>query len=187
MIQRLSGQLPTWARSSHPVLRYELGKVQRPSRRVRLLRAFSVVMLGLLLVVGGYLAATGLLARPAGQSLTEIANAILFWPLLVIQVILRIGALMLTSSAVSDEVRRQNWDNLRATTAGAELALRARWAVVFYRLRGLLGLVLALRVVLIFGILYDLTAFQGRYLDLLINGIVPEVPLVAGVLLLSLL
>jgi hypothetical protein len=131
MIQRLSGQLPTWARPSHPVLRYELGKVQRASRRVRLLRAFGVVMLGLLLVVGGYLAATGLLARPAGQSLTEIANAILFWPLLVIQVILRIGALMFTSNAVSDEVRRQNWDNLRATTAGAELALRARWAVVF--------------------------------------------------------
>src|SRR5215212_9354967 len=101
MIHRLSGQLPTWARPSHPVLRYELGKMQRPSRRVRLLRAFGVVMLGIILVAGGYLAATGLLARPAGQSLTEIANAVVFWPLLVLQVLLRIASLTLTSNAVS--------------------------------------------------------------------------------------
>jgi hypothetical protein len=47
--------------------------------------------------------------------------------------------------------------------------------------------VLVLRLLLIIGILYDLTAFQGRYLDLLINGIVPDVPLAVGVLLLSLL
>jgi hypothetical protein len=33
--------------------------------------------------------------------------------------------------------------------------------------------------------LWELTAFQGRYLDLLINGIVPDVPLVAAVLLVS--
>lgn len=187
MIRRLSGQLPVWARSTHPVLRYELGKSPRPPLRVRLLRALGVVLLGIVLIVGGYLAATGFLTRAAGQSLTETVNAIVFWPLLVIQVLARIGALTLTSNAVSEEMRRQNWDNLRATPVGADLVLRARWALVFYRMRGVLGLILGLRVLLIVGILYDLTAFQGRYLDLLINGIIPEVPLVAGVLLLSLL
>jgi hypothetical protein len=187
MIRRLSAQLPIWARTTHPVLRYELGKVRPPSQRARFGRALVVVLVALLLGGGGYLIATGLLTHPAGTSLTETVNAIVFWPLLVIQFIARIAALTLTSNAVSDEVRRQNWDNLRATSLGAELALRARWASVFYRLRGILGIILLLRVILIFGILYDLTAFQGRYLDLLINGILPEVPLVAGVLLLSLL
>src|SRR3990170_5176382 len=139
MIQRLSGQLPSWARLTHPVLRYEIGKVQPPPRRVRLLRALGVVLLGMVLIVAGYLIATNLLTRPAGPSLTESINAVIFWPLLSIQLIARIAALSLTANAVQDEVRRQNWDNLRATSLGAELALRARWASVFYRLRGLLG------------------------------------------------
>ncbi len=187
MMRYFAGQLPTWARPSHPVLRYELGKAQRPRLRVRLLRALGVVLLGVLLVLGGYLIATGFLSHPAGQSATESINAIVFWPLLVVQVLTRVLAVGLTSNAVGDEVRRQNWDNLRATPAGAELALRARWAGVFYRLRGLLGLILIVRVVLIGGILYDLTAFQGRYLDLLLNGVQPEISLAIAILLVSLL
>jgi hypothetical protein len=186
MIQRFAGQLPTWARPGHPVLRYELGKIQRPPARVRYVRALMVVLLGLLLVAGGYIAATSFLTQPAGQSLTESLNAIVFWPLLIVQIIAGFAALALTANAVSDEMRRQNWDNLRATTAGAELAMRARWASVFYRIRGLLAVILLIRLVLIGGILYDLTAFQGRYLDLLINGLTPEIPLAVAVLLLSL-
>jgi hypothetical protein len=43
---------------------------------------------------------------------------------------------------------------------------------------------MAIRLVLIVGILIDLTAFQGRYIDLLINGVVPDVsPVVAALLL----
>ena len=42
-----------------------------------------------------------------------------------------------------------------------------------------------MRALLIGLMLWELTAFQGRYLDLLINGIVPDVPLVAAVLLVS--
>lgn len=186
MITRLSGQLPVWARPGHPVLRYELGKIQRPPLRVRLLRAFLIVLLGFILAGGGYFVATNFLTQPAGQSLTESANAIVYWPMLVVQVLAGFSALALTAGTVSEEIRRQNWDNLRATTAGAELTLRARWASVFYRIRGLLIIVIGVRVVLIAGILYDLTAFQGRYLDLLINGIQPDIPLAVGVLLLSL-
>ncbi len=187
MLQRLTRQLPLWARPEHPVLRYELGKVQRAPRRVRLLRALGIILLALALVVGSYVVATGFLTRPLGQSLTESLSAIVLYPLLILQVITRVAAVGLTANVVSEEARRQNWDNIRATPTGAELALRASWAAVFYRLRALLGIILVVRIILIFGILYDLTAFQGRYLDLLINGILPEVPLVAGVLLLSLL
>jgi hypothetical protein len=186
MIQRLSAQLPLWMQSRHPVLRYELGKAQRVSRRTRLFRLFVVALVAALLMISGYIIATGFNSRPAGQSLTESINAVIFWPTLVLQVILGILAFALTGNAVDEEIRRNNWDNLRATIRGAELSLRTRWAAVFYRLRGLLGLVLLVRVVLIFGILYDLTAFQGRYLDLLMNGVTPRVPLVGSILLVSL-
>ncbi|MBZ0302623.1 MAG: hypothetical protein K8J31_22960, partial [Anaerolineae bacterium] len=67
----------------------------------------------------------------------------------------------------------------------AELTMRTRWSAVFYRVRGLLGVILFIRALLIVGILIDLTAFQGRYLDLLINGIVPDVPLPVAALLLA--
>lgn len=185
LLRRLVIQLPDWARPEHPILRYELTRTgsRKLPRRTRYFRAFGVVMLGLALVAAGYLIATNLLRQPAGQNLTEEVLAVLFWPLLALQVLLRILTIVLTGGAISEEKRRQAWDNLRATESGAELAIRTRWASVFYRLRGLIGVIIAARVLLIFGILWDLTAFQGRYLDLMINGIVPEVGLpVAAVL-----
>ncbi len=186
MIRRLTGQFPAWARADHPVLRYELGKARPTSTRVRWLRVVIVVLLALLFLAGGYIIATGSLQHPPGQSLTENVHAVIYWPLLVLQLVTGILAMTLTASAVGDEMRRQHWDSLRATAHGAELALRARWAAAFYRLRPALIAIIALRLLLVFGILYDLTAFQGRYLDLLLNGITPDVPLALGVLLLSL-
>ncbi len=185
MIRRFTAQLPTWARSDHPVLRYELTRIpRRISRRARYLRGLGVVIVALILILGGYLAATGLLQHPPGQNLTESAIAVVFWPTLAVQVLMRIGAITMTTNTVTEEIRRQTWDNLRATESGAALALRARWASVFYRLRPILTIVVLVRVVLIAGILYDLTAFQGRYLDLLINGVVPDTsPAVAALLL----
>jgi hypothetical protein len=187
MLQRVTGQFPAWARRDHPVLRYELGRRPPLSRRARLLRAFiNVVIVGVLVLVG-VLVATNLGTQPAGQNPTETLNAVLYIPLLVIQAILRVAAVAQTSGAVGEERRRQNWDNLRATPTGAELALRARWAAVFYRWRLTLALLLLARAVLIGAILWDLMAFQGRYLDLLINGITPELSLVVAVLLMSFL
>jgi hypothetical protein len=187
MMRRLTAQLPVWARPEHPVLRYEIGKGARQRAASRYLRAFGGVMLVGLLLLVGYLVATNLLRQPAGQTPTDALNAVLYFPGLALQLILSMSAVTITSSVVGDEQRRQNWDNLRATPAGAELALRARWVSVFWRMRGLLVLVTLLRIVLIVGILWDLTGFQGRYLDLLINGIVPELSLVVAVLLLSFL
>ncbi len=182
------GQLPAWARRDHPVLRQELGTTTRVSWQRRYGRALAAVVGGGVLLLIGALIATGLGQHSAGQTPTEVVNAVLFWPVLVLQVLLSIAGLASTSTFVSDEMRRQNWDNLRATELGAEISMRARWAaVVFYRLRGLLGVVLVARVILIGLMLWELTAFQGRYLDLLINGITPDVPLVAAVLLVSFL
>ncbi|MFN8449417.1 MAG: hypothetical protein U0521_12745 [Anaerolineae bacterium] len=185
MVRLFIGQLPAWARRDHPVLRHELGETARLPWRTRYGRALGVIAgLGVLLLFG-VLAATNVFRRPAGQTTVETINAILFAPLIVLQLILSIAALTTTSNFVSEEMRDQHWDNLRATEHGAEMSMRARWVAVFYRLRGLLGLILIARAVLIGLMLWDLTAFQGRYLDLLINGIVPEVPLVVAVLLVS--
>lgn len=187
LLQRLGMQLPTWARSDHPLVRHELGIARLVPRRTQLLRAAGVMVLIVLLFWGGYAIATGFFQHEAGQSLTEKLMAILFWPLLAIQILLQIAALTLTVNTVSEQKRRQTWDNLRATEDGAGLALRARWASVYYRLRVLLGLVLVIRLALILGILYDLMAFQGRYIDLLVNNITPDLPPVVGALLLAFL
>ncbi len=185
MLQRLIGPLPLWARLDHPVARYELGRLQPPPRRMRYLRAAAVVVLVVVLFAGGYAIATGFFQRPPGQSLTEGVMAVVYWPMLALQVLMQVFALLLTVNTVTEQKRRQAWDNLRATEDGVGLALRIRWMSVYYRLRELLIFVLAVRLLLILGILYDLTAFQGRYIDLLLNGITPELPPLVGALLLA--
>lgn len=186
-MQRLSAQLPMWARTDHPVLRYELGRAQRVSRRTRYLRIAGYAALLVILLWGGYAIATSFFQNAAGQNLTESLSAVVFWPTLLVQVILQIAALTLTVNMVSEQKRRQTWDNVRATEDGAAVSLRARWALVFYRLRPLLAFVLLVRLLMIGGILVDLTAFQGRYIDLLINGVTPAVPPLVAALLLAFL
>jgi hypothetical protein len=187
MLQRLGMELPDWARPKHPHIRYELGQAARSSRRTKYLQAAGISLLVVLLFIGGYFIGTNFLQNVPGQSLTESAMAILFWPTLVLQIILQFAAMILTVNTVSEQKRRMAWDNLRATEGGAGVALRAKWASVYYRLRLLLGLVMVIRVVLVLGILYDLTGFQGRYIDLLINNITPEVSPIVGALLLAFL
>jgi hypothetical protein len=185
MIRLFTNQLPEWARPGHPVLRYELGKESAVSRRSRLIRFGLIVLLGALVIAGGYYIATQGLTQPPGQHPTESMMNVLYYPTLVFQVVASIAAISLTAGMVAEEKRRQTWDNLRATRGGAQLALRARWAAVFYRLRWLLVLLVGVRLLLIGGMLFDLTAFRGGYLDRLLNGITPDVGLVIGVMLLS--
>ena len=185
MVRLFIGEFPAWARRDHPVLRHELGIAPRTSWRARYGRALVVVLILALLVLVGYMIATDALHHPAGQNNVEAINAVVYWPLLVLQLLTSVIALTSTANVVGDKMRRQNWDSLRATEHGTEISMRARWISVFYRLRGAFGVILAVRALLIGLMLYDLTSFSGRYLDLLINGITPEVPLVAAVLLLS--
>lgn len=187
MMQRFATQLPPWAREDHPILRYELGRSRQITRRARYLRAAGAAFALALLFWAGYAIATGLFQNPPGQNLTEGMMAIAFWPTLALQVLLQMAALTLTVNTVSEQKRRATWDNLRATETGANLTLRTRWATVYYRLMPLLIVVTVIRAALIVGILIDLTAFQGRYIDLLINNITPDVSPVVGALLLAFL
>lgn len=185
-MRRLFPALPGWARTDNPVMSYQLPHGTPPSRGVRLLRAFGVLVLGAVLLLLGYMLATNFLRTQPGSYPVESINNILYFPLLALQILLSIAALLLTTGTVSREQRLQHWDNLRATPSGADLLLRTRWASVFYRLRGLLGLIIVGRVILLACMLYDLTSFQGRYIDLLINGVIPEVGVIVAVLLLAL-
>ncbi len=182
MIQRITGPLPDWAERTNPLLSYQLRQSERISSGGRVLRGLGIALGLLVLAVGGYAEATSLFTRPPGQNLTESVVQVLFYPMVIVQVVISISALGLTIGTISEERSHMTWDNLRATPKGAALTFRTRWAAVFYRLRGLLGLVTLVRLVLIAGVLLDLTAFQGRYLDLLTGGITPDLPnTIAGV------
>lgn len=186
-MQYLVNQLPAWARTDHPLMKGQVKRHRPQTRKARLWRAFvRVAMLYLFVAIGAgaYLVDTKFLNQPIGQTVSEAMIAVLFWPSFVMLVILSLGALLTTTNVVGERVENRSWTNIRSTTHGAELTLRTAWLMVFWRLRYLLALIVLLRLVLIAGILYDLTSFQGRYLSLLINGITPEVPVILALVLL---
>ncbi len=186
MIRRITGQLPAWASREHPILRYELARTMPArSRRNQITRGLVMLLAALLLLGGGYLYATDLLRADAGSTLTEAVWRVLFYPALIVQTALSIAALSMGVNAVASERRRGTWDNLRATEIGADIALRTRWAAVFYRLRIGIGVVMGVRLLLVLGILYDLTSLRGSYLDILTANITPELPVALGVVLLA--
>jgi hypothetical protein len=84
---------------------------------------------------------------------------------------------------------------LKVTTSGAALTFRSRWAAVFYRVRFYLFLLITARIIFIIITLINLTAFQGRYLDLLLSGTTPlgspdtpqPVALSAGILIMAMM
>ena len=82
-----------------------------------------------------------------------------------------------TIATVHNLRRKQTWDSLRATAGGSTAAMRAAWAAtVYYRLSGMLGvLVYAPRLVLLGFLLWDLTAFRGDYLSLIAGGHQPAI------------
>lgn len=176
-------RLPAWARPEHPVLRAILQRHRQPeqARWRRVARALLQVAALLLLAFLGYQLATDFGARPA-----PTLHAVLYWPLVVLGVGAGLAAMMITGSVVSLERARGTWDSLRSTPHGIELAFQARWLATFYSLRGPLTLLLVARVVFVLGILLDLAHYyRGRYLELLLNGITPQVSVPLGAVLLA--
>lgn len=176
MLQRFYSQLPDFARPTHPVMRYTLqreGRRTRPS--TRWLRRVAVAAFLILLLLLGYQIATSFGAAPLDETLNPLGKVflILYWPLVIVQVGLRLVAIGSTTGIIPAETARGTWDTLKITTDGAGLTMRTRWAAVFYQLRFLLILLVAARVFFIIVALIDFASFQGRYLDLLISGTVP--------------
>lgn len=185
MIQR---QLPPWARANHPVLRSILGQ-KHQERNERIKRwmfslAIMVILTGIGVFIGTDFFQDDLRDFPIAEALINV----IFWPLFVLQVVMRLLTLSMTIGTIGDEQRRQTWDSLRTTSEGAELTMRARWsAVVFYRMRPMLYIVTIARLVLIGAILYDLTAFSGDYLNNLTVSITPQLDMPISVLMVALM
>jgi hypothetical protein len=187
MIKRIFGDVPDWAKRENPLLRYEIIRNQpQTTTRSRVMRMTGWVLLLAFLLLLGYAIATDGFQRGLQMPYTVDIWRMLFYPILVLQVILRVAGLSMGVNAVSDERRRQTWDNVRSTEKGTDISLHTRWfSVLFYRLRGLLVSIMLARIILVLAILYELTSFQGQYLDILTNRSLPSVPLEAGVILLA--
>lgn len=187
MMKRLVGQLPPWMQAQHPMMRQLLERSSTDSPSARYTRALFLVILGGVFLFIGYANASNFFEdNPLDLPMSQLLTELLFWPAFVLQVGLQLSVLLVTINTVGEQKRRQTWDNLRATSEGAALALRTRWsAIVFYRMRGALLLLILVRVVLIVGLLNDLTAFEGDYLTNLTGRVTPDLPLAVSVLLLA--
>jgi hypothetical protein len=183
---KLSVQIPDWARPSNPVLRY---LIEREDRRrswlsrwlVRLLMIGTVALL-LAISFGAYQNDSPIGVRMENES---AVHAILYFPLLVMQFGALMVAMILTSDAISHQRQNGAWEAVKITSHGAEMTVRSHWAAVFYQMRWLLILLILPRLIFAGQMLVDLTDYQGYHLDLYISGITPEVSVEVAIMLLA--
>ncbi len=189
MLQRyLIAQIPIWARPENPVLRYTLQRFGRRRARRPLTRWLARLLLALTLAGAlaiSYRAYENGSALLVSQTNTSALFAIFYSPLLLAQLLMLMWALLLTSSMLPHEQQRGTWEPLKITSHGAEMAMRARWAAVFYQLRWPLVILLVPRLLFAGQMLIDLTDYQGHHLDLYMMGITPDLPVEIGVLMLA--
>lgn len=175
MLRFFYAQLPDFARPEHPIMRYLLLREgRRTSRGSAILRGLSIAFIVALLPIGGWLIATRFGTQPIEtDNRFDAIYRTLYWSLVALQVLMRITAMNATIGVIAAEERQQTWDTLKITTDGALLTMKARWAAAFYRLLPLLIVLLLVRALFILIALYDVTTFQGRYIDILLGGTVP--------------
>ncbi len=163
--------LPDWARPENPILQYELAQAKQPaSRRMRFVQ---LLVIALMLGLPGHLYATHIHDAPTAGHISDLAWRSLYFPTLLVQVVTAATALSLGIGSVGQERSRQTWDHLRATAVGASLTLRTRWIAILYRLRAPILAILLVRLILLIGMLYDLTAFGGLYVEMLSGNATP--------------
>lgn len=185
MLGRLIGNLPDWAQKKHPHMRYLISGEQKSTRIGRIIALLSLLtILGVFGIIG-YINASNffddnLFDLPFSMFLFEF----LFWGMLILQVGVAISALLPPIGFIASEKAKQTWDGIRTTHQGIGLLMRARWSVVvFHRLRQVMILLWVARLVLIGGLLYDLTGFGGEYLRSLSANITPKLDQVVVIVL----
>lgn len=170
-------QLPEWARPTHPMMQYILGR-QATTRRSRWLRALLVMLSVGLAVAVSYFAVLQ-------NNDTPRIREILYYPLVALTLLMQVLTLAITTNSIALERQKQTWDSLQISLVGAATNIRARWVSIFYRLRLMLLVVFAARLVYIALLMVDMTDFEGRAIDVRIIGISPEVSLEVAVFLLA--
>ncbi len=184
MMRRAAGWLARW-RDLLPADPLPRGQSAAGDARSRLLAAALML---LAFFGSGYLIASDMLCtnpfeRPYSRWLVDI----LYWPAFAVQISLQVLVLAQAANTVGESVRRQTWDSLRVTPLGAGLLLRRRWwRLLAGQLRGLLALLLAVRLLLLTGVLVEMAAFRGEHLSYLSAWAQPAVPAPLGLALLAL-
>ena len=176
--------LPEWAQPNHPLLQYELAQTRSSGSRIRL--SLQLVLLSLLIGGSALLYAAATRSPQSAANLTGVFWRSIYYPTLVLQVITLVVAFAHGAAAVGGQRSRKTWDHLRVTEFGAGVALRARWVGILYRLRAPILLILLIRLVLVAGIVYDLTAFGGLYAAMLGAQATPPLPWRLDLLLIAL-
>jgi hypothetical protein len=172
-------QLPPWAHPTHPMMRHAIGYVA-PTRRQVIFRA----VVGVLLAAG--LITLGLIYNLNSQE-AQPSNyrEWMYYPLVAMQLLTQIFAIVLTVNAVAIERQKGTWESLQVTAIGAVDLIRTHWMLVFYRLRGLLLLIFVLRLGYAAFLIHDVTDFQGRAIDVRIIDLSAEIDLNVAVILLA--
>jgi hypothetical protein len=182
--QALYVPLSEWAQPSHAVLRYVLHRRPRPRAWRFLGRSGGLVgVVGLVAI--SWLAYRAHTPLAVNDSCGSALLAVLYFPLLILQFVTLMLALLRVSDVVAAEQQRGTWEALRVTSHGAEKLLFARWVAVFYQMRPLLWLLMVPRVLLAGLLLVDVAGYQGHYLDLYMTGIPSPVPLSVAVIMLA--
>ena len=152
-------------------LRYVLGTPARGSTG----RIFKHILLAAAYI--GILIAGAVGLKLAQGAPSSIVYAALYLPTVAAQALVSAAAFGFTIHTVHTLRRKQTWDSLRVTAGGSASAIRAAWAAaIYYRLSGMIGvLIYAPRVVLLGFLLWDLTAFNGDYLTLIAGGHQPAI------------
>ena len=165
MLRLRNWLLPEWAKPDHRLLQYELAQARGKGGRIGL--KLQLVLLSLLIGGSALLYAAATRSPESAANLTGLFWRSIYYPTLVLQVITMIMAFALGAAAVGGERSRKTWDHLRVTEFGAGVALRARWVGILYRLRAPILLIFLVRLFLVGGVVYDLTAFGGLYAAML--------------------
>lgn len=185
MLKRLLlGDLPAWMTVESPLLRYQIDSHLKPATlSLRRLITWVGGLSSLIILSYAYLALGLQLSRPTSLSMTFWW--LLFIPLTILQIALRLAVFWLAAQSIQRNRQQNTWDQLRVTTVGIDLGLRTRLIAILAQVRILLSIVLITRGIAILFLFYDLTAFNGDYLYLALQQAQPQTPFIFGVLLLA--
>ena len=124
MIARfVNQQLPPWARTTHPMMRYALGYKALSRREFYMRGMLSLVVLLLTLGLAYF--------YTQQDSDTITYRQLLYYPLAAMQLLLQLLAIAFTTNVIALERQKGTWETLQITLSGAGNVIRTRWALVF--------------------------------------------------------
>ena len=120
-----------------------------------------------------------------GDSCGSALLAVLYFPMVILQFVLLMLALLRASDALATEQQRGTWELFRVTSHGAEKLVLTRWVAVFYQMRSLFVVLMVPRVLFAGLMLIDIAGYQGHYLNLYMAGSRSPVPLSVAAIILA--